>query len=497
LARAEGNTTQVLAGVGAYREAHAAEILRELAEWLRLPNVATNAADIRRNAEKLKTMMEARGIRAEILPTASGRPMVYGELPVQGTGQGSKAAPTILFYCHYDGQAVNPSHWHSAPFDPVLRRGYGGDWATIPFPAPGEAVEDDWRLFARSAADDKAPIVALLAALDALHAQEAAPRINLKFIFDGEEEQGSPVLEAFVQRHRDQLAADLMIVADGPMHQSGLPTIVFGMRGIMTLTLTAYGATENLHSGNYGNWAPNPAMRLAQLLASMKDGQGGVLIEGYYDDVVPLSERERQAAAAIPPIEPVLQERYSIGGPDGGGKSFQELINLPTLNIRGLQSAWVGPGARTIIPSTATAEIDVRLGKGMDHERMFEKIVAHIRKQGWHVLDRDPTGEELRQHDRVIKVVKNEGYNAVRTSMDLPAAGSLIRAAERVAGGQVITMPTLGGSGPMYYFSDVGIPPILVPTVNFDNNQHGPDENLRLGHFFRAIDIFASIFLWE
>lgn len=480
-----------LAGVRTYRQRHGAEILNELVEWLRLPNVATNTEDIQRNAEKLKAMMEARGIRAEILPTASGRPVVYGELPTSG------ARRTILFYCHYDGQSVDPSRWRSAPFEPVLRQDYGGDWATIPFPGAGEPVEDDWRLFARSAADDKSPILALLTALDALQAQGASPRINLKFIFDGEEEQGSPALEPFVRAHKGKLAADLLIVADGPMHQSGLPTIVFGMRGIMTLTLTAYGPTESLHSGNYGNWAPNPALRLAQLLASMKDAEGNVLIKGYYDEVVPLSETERRAAAAIPPIEPVLQERYAIGGPEGGGRSFQALINLPTLNIRGLQSGWVGPEARTLIPSTATAEIDVRLVRGMDHQQVFEKILAHIRGQGWHVVDHDPSREKLRQHQRVIKVVKNEGYNAVRTSMELPVAQSVIRALERVADGQAIRMPTLGGSGPMYYFEDVGIPPVLVPTVNFDNNQHGPNENLRLGHFFQAIEIFASLYLWE
>lgn len=489
--RAEENSAATLAGVRAYRQRHGAEILSELVEWLRLPNVATHVEDIERNAEKLKTMMEARGLRAEILPTASGRPVVYGELPALG------AERTILFYCHYDGQAVDPSRWHSAPFEPVLRQGYGGGWATIPFPARGEPIEDDWRLFARSAADDKSPILALLTALDALRAQGAAPRINLKFIFDGEEEQGSPALEPFVRAHKEKLAADLLIVADGPMHQSGLPTIVFGMRGIMTLTLTAYGPTESLHSGNYGNWAPNPALRLAQLLASMKDAEGNVLIKGYYDEVVPLSETERHAAAAIPPIEPVLQDRYAVGGPEGGGRSFQELINLPTLNIRGLQSGWVGTEARTLIPSTATAELDVRLVKGMDHQRVFEKILTHIRRQGWHVVDHAPSRDELRQHPRVIKVVKNEGYNAVRTSMELPVAQSVIRALERVADGQVIRMPTLGGSGPMYYFEEVGIPPVLVPTVNFDNNQHGPDENLRLGHFFRAIEIFASILLWQ
>ena len=212
--------TEALAGVRAYRQAHAAEIVNELVSFLRLPNDATNVADIVRNAEALKKMMERRGIRTEILPTDGGRPVVFGELRAAG------AETTILFYCHYDGQAVDPNHWHSQPYEPVLRAGYpqgpGADWSTVPFPADGR-FQDDWRLFARSVADDKSPIVGLLAALDALRAQGLKPRVNLKFFFEGEEEQGSPHLARFIAQHKQKLAADLLIIADGPVHQSGRP----------------------------------------------------------------------------------------------------------------------------------------------------------------------------------------------------------------------------------------------------------------------------------
>lgn len=490
-AQAQTSPAEALTAVRAYRQAHAGEIVAELVDWLSLPNVATNVADIQRNAERLKAMMEQRGIRTEILPTAGGRPVVFGKLRAKG------AQTTLLFYGHYDGQAVDPSQWHSSPFQPVLRRGYGGDWATIPFPGPGGKFEDDWRVFARSASDDKSPMVALLAALDALRAQGLEPRVNLKFFFEGEEEQGSTHLEAFVQREKQRLAADLIITADGPVHQSGRPTLFFGNRGILTLELTVYGPTENLHSGHYGNWGPNPAMRLAQLLASVKDASGRVTIAGFYEDVAPLSAAEKQALAAIPPVEAQVQDRFGIAEPEGGGKRLEETITLPSLNVRGLRSGYVGAEATTIIPRTATAAIDVRLVKGTDHQRMFEKIVAHLRGQGWQVVDREPTPEERRRYGRLVRVDKLEGYNAVRTPMDLPLAGQLVRAVERASGAAVVKLPTLGGSGPLHYFDVLGLPSVGVPIVNFDNNQHGPDENLRLGHFFQGIEIFASIFLWE
>jgi acetylornithine deacetylase/succinyl-diaminopimelate desuccinylase-like protein len=488
------DTGRIQAGVRAYHKANAVPIVQELIGWLSLPNDAAKPEDIQRNAVALQMMLDQRGIATEILPIGGGRPVVYGELSVPG------ASTTLLFYCHYDGQAVDQTKWHSDPYKPVLRDGAPSepeaDWSTIPFPSDGK-FGDDWRVYARSASDDKSPIVALLAALDALRSQGTQPRVNLKFIFDGEEEQGSPYLEEFVRANQKKLAADLMIVADGPVHQSGLPTIVFGARGIMTLTLTTYGPTESLHSGHYGNWAPNPGMRLAQLLATMKDADGKVLVEGYYNDVVPLTKTELSAIRQIPAMEPALRERFGIGQSEGAGKSLQELINVPSLNVRGLQSAWVGADARTIVPSTATAEIDVRLVKGTDHQKMFDKIAAHIRKQGWHVVDREPTRKELTEHPRVIQVVKVDGYNAVRTPMDLDAAQAVVRSVERFANGPIVRMPTSGGSVPLYFFEEAGLPSVSVPIVNFDNNQHSPNENLRLGHFFRGIEVFASILLWE
>ncbi len=481
-----------LAAARAWREQNAHRIVGELVEFLSMPNVATNPADIQRNAEWLKARMERSGVKTEIVSITGGRPVVFGELHAAG------ATRTLLFYCHYDGQAVDSSRWNnSEPFKPALRSGAPGDWSTIPFPAPGRPFRDDWRIYARSASDDKSPIIALLAALDALRAQGREPTVNLKFVFDGEEEQGSPNLHEFIARYRDRLAADAMIIGDGPVHPSGRPTIFFGNRGIMTLDLTVYGPRVPLHSGHYGNWAPNPAMRLAQLLATLKDAEGRVTIAGFYDDVAPLSETERAAIAAIPNLDAELKQRYGFSEPEGSGKRLDEMIQLPSFNVRGLESAYVGDSARTIVPATATAAVDVRLVKGTDQQRLFERIVTHIRRQGWHVTEEEPTDAERQAHGRVVRVVKREGYNAVRTPMDVPIARAITAAVQRASAEPVVLLPTLGGSGPSYLFADLGIPIVGVPIVNFDNNQHSENENLRLGHFWRGIDTFSALLLVE
>jgi len=499
-----GTTTQpqvtpdpVMERVRAHRQAHAHAILRELVQFVSLPNVATNQDDIWRNAERLMELLEGRGIHTEVIPT-SGSPVVYGEILQPGATQ------TILFYAHYDGQAVDPSRWiNSQPFAPVLRRGVPDDWSTIPFPTLEQPFDDNWRLYGRSVSDDKGPIVALLAALDALEAQGLRPRVNLKFVFEGEEEQGSPHLGEFIAQEKARLAADVLIVADGPVHQSGRPTVFFGTRGILTFDITVYGPRVSLHSGHYGNWAPNPAMRLAQLLATMKDDEGNVLIEGFYDDVVPLTTGERQALAEVPNLDEELRQRFGIGAAEGGGRRLEEMLQLPSLNVCGLESAWVGEQARTIVPATATATIDVRLVKGNDPARMYQKILAHIRRQGYYVVEADPTPAERQQYARIAKVVKREGYNAVRTPRDLPVAQAVVRAVARgvfrpdipLASQEVVMLPTLGGSGPFYLFEGLGIASVGVPIVNFDNNQHSPNENLRLGNFWQGIDIFAALML--
>jgi acetylornithine deacetylase/succinyl-diaminopimelate desuccinylase-like protein len=367
----------------------------------------------------------------------------------------------------------------------------------IPFPensAKKLAVyKDEWRIYARSASDDKSPIVALLAALDALRAKQIPLGVNLKVIFEGEEEAGSTNLQHTLELHKNLLGADLLITADGPVHQSGRQLVFFGNRGDIGVDITVYGPVRALHSGHYGNWAPNPAMELSRLLASMRDADGRVLIDGYYDDVTPLSDLETKTLAQMPVNDADLERELGIAKPEGAGKKLVELLQEPSLNIRGLQSAYVGEHAQNVVPDRAEASIDARLVKGEDPHKKFEQIAAFIKKQGYFVIDREPTMEERRTHALIAKVVDQGGYRASRTAMDLPVSKALVKVAQDATGGDTVIAPTLGGSVPMYIFEDLGLPWIGVPIVNYDNHQHSSDENLRLGHLWRGMEIYAAI----
>ncbi|HXJ05301.1 MAG TPA: M20/M25/M40 family metallo-hydrolase [Candidatus Acidoferrum sp.] len=484
---------QVVQEVRDYRMDNEDRIVRELAEFLSIPNVASDTANIQKNATHLVEMLEARGIETHLLPIAGRGPVVFGKL------SSPEAKRTVIFYAHYDGQPVDPAAWtDGAPFEPVLRSDAieaGGK--RIPFPennAKKPAVyKDGWRIYARSASDDKSPIVALLAALDALRAKQIPLKVNLKVIFEGEEEAGSTNLQKTLQLHKNLLGADLLITADGPVHQSGRPLVFFGNRGDIGLDLTVYGPVRALHSGHYGNWAPNPAMELSRLLASMKDANGRVLIDGYYDDVVPLSELEKKALAAMPANDADLERELGIAKPEGGGKKLVELLQEPSLNIRGLLSAYVGPHAQNVVPDKSEASLEARLVKGEDPQKKFEQIVAFIKKQGYFVIDREPTMEERRTHALIAKVIDEGGYRASRTPMDLAVSRALVKAVQDATGGDTVIAPTLGGSVPMYIFEDLGLPWIGMPIVNYDNHQHSSDENLRLGHLWRGMEIYAAI----
>jgi acetylornithine deacetylase/succinyl-diaminopimelate desuccinylase-like protein len=484
-----GQSEQIIA-VREYRSMHERDILEELVGFLKLPNIAADSAAIRENAAALLRMMERRGIAAQLLETG-GSPYVYGELSVPG------ATRTILFYAHYDGQPVDPSRWTGhAPFVPVLRDGSLETGATIvDLPASGR-LDPEYRLYARSASDDKSPIVAMMTALDALRAAALQPAADLKFLFEGDEEAGSPNLGRLVREHGDLLGADLVLAADGPSDPSGLPTLYFGARGIVSVELTVYGPLRPLHSGHYGNWAPNPAMRLAQLLATMKDPVSGkVLVDGFYDDVIPLSEFERAAIAAAPDDDRDQMFALAIAEPEAEGSRLL-LINEPSLNVRGLRSGWVGEEARTIVPDIAIADIDMRLVKDIDPGAQVDRLIAHIEGRGYHVVWNEPDAETRRKYPRLVYAQTSDGYPAFRTSMDLPVAGALIAAIERHTGLAAVKLPTLGGSVPLYQFTDVlGVPTVGLPIVNYDNNQHSPNENLRLGNLWSGIEVFAAAML--
>lgn len=355
------------------------------------------------------------------------------------------------------------------------------------------AYNEDWRIYARSASDDKSPIVALLAALDALQAKKIPLAVNLKVIFEGEEEAGSTNLQKTLELHKNLLGADLLITADGPVHQSGRPLVFFGNRGDIGIDVTVYGPVRALHSGHYGNWAPNPAMELSRLLASMKDEDGRVLIPGYYDDVTPLGEAEKKALAEMPENDADLERELGIAKPEGAGKKLVELIMEPSLNVRGLRSAYVGAQAQNVVPEKAEASLEARLVKGEDPRKKFEQIASFIGRQGFFVVDHEPTIEERRAHERIAKVIYEGGYRASRTPMDLPVSKALVDVVKAAEGKDTVVMPSTGGSVPMYIFDDLGLPWVGVPIVNYDNHQHSSDENLRLGHFWRGMEIYGAI----
>jgi acetylornithine deacetylase/succinyl-diaminopimelate desuccinylase-like protein len=279
------------------------------------------------------------------------------------------------------------------------------------------------------------------------------------------------------------------------VHQSGKKQIVFGVRGDTHLDLTVYASKKPLHSGHYGNWAPNPALMLAKLLASMKDDNGRVTIKGFYEDVLPLSAIEKKALAEVPSVDDQMKRELGISSIEMPGYSLVEAINLPSLNINGISSGNTGKLASNQIPTYATAVIDLRLVMGNDWKKQQDKVIDHIRNQGFEVLDHDPTDEDRRKYAKMIKVIRgDDGYNAQRTPMDLPVAQKLVAAVKRTTAGQVVLQPTLGGSLPLYVFEQLlGAKTITVPIANHDNNQHAENENIRLNNFFEGIETMAAI----
>jgi acetylornithine deacetylase/succinyl-diaminopimelate desuccinylase-like protein len=476
-----------------YRRAHERQILDEFTRLLAIPNVASDRQNIRRNAEFILEMMQRRGLNPRLLDTASKEspPAVYGEWKLPG------ATHSIVLYAHYDGQPTDAKQWTGTlPWQPVWRSAaleLGGTIVTLP--ANSEAINPEWRLYARSSSDDKAGVMAILTAFDALKAQGIAPSLNIKFIFEGEEEAGSPHLGEIIDLNKDLLAADAWIICDGPVHQSGRKQVVFGVRGDVNVDLTVYGAKRPLHSGHYGNWAPNPAMLLARLLASMKDDAGRVTIAGWYEGVEPLGEAEQKAIAAAPAYDDELRSQLGFARAEGAGKSLLELINQPSLNINGFSSGDVGALARNVIPTTASAVLDLRLVKGTDHVRQVQKLIDHIRRQGFYVIDRDPTDDERKQHALIAKVITRAGgYNAERTRMDLPISLAAVTAVQATSTQPIVRLPTAGGSLPLSIITDhLRTVTMTVPIANYDNNQHAENENLRLQNLWDGIETMAAI----
>jgi acetylornithine deacetylase/succinyl-diaminopimelate desuccinylase-like protein len=479
----------VVARVRAYRSAHELAILDELTKLLAIPNVASDGENIRKNADALVVACSRRGMKARLLETEGSPPAVLAELAVPG------ARRTVVFYAHYDGQPVDPARWAGNPWQPVFRTGAleagGKEVARSGLTPP---LDPDLRVYARSSSDDKAPIVGLLAALDALRAAGVSPSVNLKFFFEGEEEAGSPHLAQMLRAHAPLLAADLWLFCDGPVHQSGRKLVFFGARGITGVELTAYGAMRRLHSGHYGNWSPNPALELARLVSSMRDDEGRILIPGFSDDVRPPTEAERRAVAEAPDVDPHLRRELGLGRTLGGGLRVEASVLQPALNVRGLAAADVGAQATNSIPTEATASIDFRLVPDQTPEKVRAKVEAHLLRQGYFLVRSAPDRETLAGHARILRVEWEAGYLPWRTAMDLPVSQAVTRILSDAGGVPVVRLPTLGGSLPIHVFREIlGAPVVGMPIVNHDNNQHASNENLRIGNLWDGIEMFAAL----
>lgn len=476
------------------READAFALYREL---LTFPNDANHPDDIARLTDWLDARFTERGF-------ATRRLDMPGSDALLATRERPGADRTVLVYLQADGQPVDTTAWFQAsPWTPTLKARRPGattvdgnpeDWDTLPWERLYDAPDDDWRMFARSASDSKGPIAQFLTVLDVLADAGFEPDYTLKVIVDTEEEMGSPHLPAAVERYSDELSADMFIIFDGPTHVSGAPTLAFGARGIATLTLTTYGPKAPQHSGHWGNWVPNPALGLAQVLASMKDERGRVIIPGFYDGVT-IDPETRALLDAVPDDIEAIHRDMGIAEGDAVAANPQEAIQYPSLNIRGMRAAWVGSEARTVIPATATAEIDIRLVRESDPERLLSLVRGHVEGLGYQVLEgRDPSDDERARFAQLVRFDTSVAYAAFRTDFDAEPGRWLRAALERLFGEPPIMIRTFGGSIPISPFvTTLGVPAVQVGTVNPDNNQHSPNENLRVFDFLRGLRIITAV----
>jgi acetylornithine deacetylase/succinyl-diaminopimelate desuccinylase-like protein len=479
--------------IRAFRAAHERAILNEFTRLLAIPNVASDRPDIRRNAQAIALMLQQRGLTPQLLEPAGKTdvpPLVYAQWKVPG------AKRTLVLYAHYDGQPVNPAEWITPPFTPTLRtRPANEGGAVIALDSAG-ATNNDTRLYARGAGDDKAGVMVILSALETLRALHEQPTDNLIIAFEGEEEAGSPHLGQILSAHRSLFDAQLWVICDGPVHPSGRIEITYGARGDMNADLIVYGAIRPLHSGHYGNWAPNPALRLARLLASMKDDKGHVTIAGWYDGIEPLGARERRALAEAARYDEGIRHELGLAAAESTW-SLPEAVMLPSLNINGMRSANVGAEAANVIPDTAAAVLDMRLVVGDDPHEQFEKLRAYVQSRGYYVIEREPTPAERLAHPLIATLKLRPGiYAAARMPMSDPFALGIAGAVRSAASQPPLEMPSSGGSLPLSVIKQaLGTPSMVVSIANYDDNQHAANEDLRLGNLWDGIDIYTALLM--
>ncbi|WP_281540844.1 M20/M25/M40 family metallo-hydrolase [Maribacter aestuarii] len=459
----------------------------ELIDFVKIPNDALNADDIDANLIWLRNKFNERGFNTSILETEN-LPLFFAALPMDDS------KPTILFYMHLDGQSVDASKWDQPdPYETVLKSNAGGEWKNESFDDLDDDINYEWRLFGRSTSDDKGPIIMFLNAMDLLKKDNIDIPFNIKVILDSEEEKSSAPLPNAVKKYLELLKSDFLVINDGPVHVSGKPTVIYGCRGITTLSLTTYGPVKPQHSGHYGNYAPNPGFQLAHMLATMKDKEGRVLIPGYYDGII-LDDATSAVLRSVPDDEKTIAKNLQFKTAEKVGSYYQEALQYPSLNIRGMGSGWIGEQARTIVPATATAELDLRLVPESDGSRLKSLIKKHIENEGYFITGIVPTQEQRMEHDKIITVMEGPVTDAFRTDLNNPYGNFLVSTLEDKMKEEVVQIRIMGGTVPIAPFiNELKIPAFIVPMVNPDNNQHSPNENLKIRQIAYGIEVFYAL----
>ena len=451
-----------------------------LRHFLKLQNDGNYPEQIDKNKHWCDSVFRKLNFKTQTIKT-DGAPLLFAEKIYK------KNYKSILFYLQVDGQPVDSSAWSQPdPFEPTIKEFKNGIWSPIEIDS-NQNIYDDWRIFARSASDSKGPAMSLISALQILQEQNINPKYNIKVIMDFQEELGSPDLPKAVLENKDLLSAEMLFIMDGTRHLSNLPTLTYGARGIATATIKVFGPKYALHSGQYGNYAPNPVFEAARLISSLKDDRGIVQIPGFYDGVV-LTERDKQLLAMIPENNDSLNTRLGIFSSEHVASTYQEALQFPSLNIRGLKAAYTGKEVRTLIPEDVVIEIDMRLVLETPAERQLELLRNHIIKQGYHLVDSVATSEDRATFKKLASLEYRIGSKPFRTDMDTDIGKFLNSALEKVFGDDIVNMRTTGGSQPMAPFiQTLKIPAVSIRIPNPDNNIHGPDENLRLGNYREGI----------
>jgi acetylornithine deacetylase/succinyl-diaminopimelate desuccinylase-like protein len=446
-------TASDLAAVLDHIDGRQAEYVDRLLDYVAHPSISAHGVGIAEAADLLVRMLSAIGLETRLGATAR-HPMVLARW-TKAPGR-----PTVLLYGHYDVQPPDPVEaWTTPPFEPAIR---------------------DGRVYARGVADNKGQHLAQILAVEAHLKVAGALPCNVILLLEGEEETGSPHIADFVRAHRDELRADFAVTADGQMNPSGQPSIKFGSRGVVSFELRARHANRDVHSGNFGGVVPNPLWTLVHLLATMKNAQGEITIDGFNDGVAPPSAAERAAAAGLPLDLDGVKRMLGLARLDApaGRAYYDRLCFHPTLTINGLHGGYGGPGTKTVLPNEAFAKCDIRLVDAQEPSDILAKVAAHVAKHA----------------PEVTFVVTEDGMYPSKTPLDSPHAEPVRRAIRNAHGVEPLLYPAGFGSLPGYAFTKIlGIPAFVVPYANADSANHAPNENMTLANFHNGIRTGAAL----